>query len=153
MGVGAAVVALAITLAVGSAMAGAATSNQTQTPPATPQARTAAPKQSQAKTNYRNFFLDRLAADLSTTRDKLNSAFIQARNETVDQEVKDGKLTQQRADKIKASPDAGPAFGFGAGRGADRFDRGERGLGFMGRHHPQGKHAPMKSDNRSKPAA
>ncbi len=120
-GLGTAVVSLGLTVAVGTAMA------QTATPPA----QTATPPaQTQAKANYQNVFLDKLAADLGTTTDKLKSAFTQARNDTVDQEVKDGKLTQQQADRIKANTNAGPGFGFRGFPGGER--RGERGIGFMG---------------------
>ncbi len=84
----------------------------------------------QAKSNYHEFFLDRLAAALGTTRDKLNSAFTQARNETADQMVKDGKLTQQQADKLKAQQGTGPlGFGF---RGIDRAPRMKDGAFFLG---------------------
>lgn len=88
---------------------------------------TPAPGQ-QAKTSYHEFFLDRLAAALDTTRDKLNSALVQARNETVDQQVKDGRLTQEKADKIKSQEGIAPfAFGF---RGFDRG--GMKGGAFVG---------------------
>lgn len=98
--------------AVVAAMAITGTSfAQTPTPPAG----------NEAKDKYQEMFLDRLAAALGTTRDQLTSAFLKARNETVDQAVKDGKLTQERADKIKAQQDKAP-FGFRFG-----FDRSERG--------------------------
>lgn len=82
----------------------------------------------QAKTSNGEFFLDRLAAALGTTRDKLNGAFTQARNETVDQAVKDGRLTQEQADRIKSQQGTAPfGFGFGVlGRG------GKGGAAFMG---------------------
>ncbi len=108
LGLAGAIAALAV---VGTAFA------QTPTP---------APNQ-QAKSNYQNLFLDKLAAALGTTRDKLNSAFTQARNETVDQAVKDGKLTQQQADKIKAQQGNAP-FGFGF-RGVERGER--KGMAFF----------------------
>lgn len=90
-------------------------------------AQTPTPDQ-QAKTSYHEFFLDRLANALGTTRDKLNGALTQARSETVDQAVKDGRLTQEQADKIKAQQGTGPfGFGFhGFGRG------GMKGGAFMG---------------------
>ena len=88
---------------------------------------TPAPGQ-QARTGYHEFFLDRLAAALDTTRDKLNSALVQARNETVDQQVKDGRLTQEKADRIKSQEGIVPfAFGF---RGFDRG--GMKGGAFVG---------------------
>jgi len=88
---------------------------------------TAAP--GQAKTSYFNVFMDKLAESLGVTRDKLNSAFIDARNATVDQAVKDGKLSQQQADKIKSNSNVGPGFGFGFGWHGRVGP--ERGKGFM----------------------
>ena len=72
-------------------------------------------------TNYKDFFLNKLADALNITRDQLNSALTQAKNETVDQAVQDGKITQDRADAIKAQPGLAP-FGFEFGRG-DRHER------------------------------
>lgn len=108
--------ALAVTAVAGTAMA------QTPTP------------NTQTGTNYQEYFLDRLASALDTTRDKLTSAFTQARNETADQAVKDGKLTQEKADRMKAQQGIGP-FGFhGFGSDMDRGDMGRGGKmgGFMG---------------------
>lgn len=108
--------ALAVTAVAGTAMA------QTPTP------------NTQTGTNYQEYFLDRLASALGTTRDKLTSAFTQARNETADQAVKDGKLTQEKADRMKAQQGIGP-FGFhGFGSDMDRGDMGRGGKmgGFMG---------------------
>jgi len=92
------------------------------------------PSDQQAKTNYQQFFLDRLANALGVTTDKLNSAFTQARNETVDQEVKDGKLTQERADQIKSKQGTVPfGFGFrGFEGGRDRHAGFAGPKGFMG---------------------
>lgn len=103
--------ALAVTAVAGTAMA------QTPTP------------NTQTGTNYQEYFLDRLASALGTTRDELTSAFTQARNETADQAVKDGKLTQEKADRMKAQQGIGP-FGF-HGFGGD-MDRGGKMGGFMG---------------------
>jgi len=104
--------ALAVTAVAGTAMA------QTPTP------------NTQAGTNYQEYFLDRLASALGTTRDELTSTFTQARNETADQAVKDGKLTQEKADRMKAQQGIGP-FGF-HGFGGD-MDRGDMDRGDMGR--------------------
>lgn len=161
IGIGTAILALGVTAVVGTAMAQTATATPTQPP-----AQASTPAASAAKTNYRNFFVNRLATDLGTTTDKLKSAFTQARNETVDQAVKDGKLTQQQADKIKANTNARPGFGFGFGFG--RFGghpvRREMGCGFIGgpRDHrwkwhgrpgakPQA--APSNSNGQAAPAA
>jgi hypothetical protein len=75
-------------------------------------AQTPTPTPNQPKSNYRDTFLDKLATALGTTKDKLNGAFTQARNDTIDQAVNDGKLTQQQADKMKARQNAGPGFSF-----------------------------------------
>lgn len=96
--------ALAAVVVAGTALA------QTPTPTQTPS--------QQAKANYHDFFLDRLAAALGVARDQLNGAITQARNETVDQQVKDGRITQERADAIKARPSDGfiGPWGFGPHR-------------------------------------
>ncbi len=106
---------LGVVAAVGvAAMVGTA---YAQTPTPTP-----AP--GQAGASYQQLFLDKLAAALGTTTDKLKAAITQARNDTVDQAVKDGKLTQQQADQIKArSADGHLGFGFG-GPGFDGQGRG-----------------------------
>lgn len=108
--------ALAVTAVAGTAMA------QTPTP------------STQTGTNYQEYFLDRLASALGTTRDQLTGAFTQARNETADQAVKDGKLTQEQADRLKARQGAGP-FGFHGFRGdmgRGDMERGGKMGGFMG---------------------
>jgi len=117
IGIGAAVVSLALTAVVGTAIA------QTANPPTT---QGTAPAKTRSAPGYQSQFLERLAADLGSSVDKLKAALTQARNETVDQAVKDGRLTQQQADRIKARPATmpGPAFRFGrgdvAGRARDR---------------------------------
>jgi len=85
------------------------------------------PTPSQSGINYQQLFLQKLAAALNSSTDQLTSAFTSARNATVDQAVKDGKLTQQQADNLKSKPATGPGLGFG------HFDRGPRGgMGFIG---------------------
>lgn len=108
--------ALAVTAVAGTAIA------QTPTP------------NTQTGTNYQEYFLDRLASALGTTRDKLTSAFTQARNETADQAVKDGKLTQEKADRMKAQQGIGPFgfHGFGGDMGRGDMGRGGKMGGFMG---------------------
>lgn len=69
--------------------------------------------------SYQSLFANKLAATLGVTRDTLSSAITQARGDIVVQGVKDGKLTQDQADKIK-SQRSSIAFGFdfqGSGRG------------------------------------
>lgn len=112
------VAAIAAVAVVGTALA--------QTPTPTPK---------QSGTNYGNFFIDRLASALGVTTDKLKSAATQARNETADQAVKDGKLTQQQADNLKANQGNAPfGFGFhGFGPGAKPGMNGQLpGVRFMG---------------------
>lgn len=92
-------------------------------------AQTPTPTPGQSGTNYQQLFENQLASALGITTDKLTSAFTTARNATVDQAVKDGKLTQQQADSIKSKPATGPGLGFGFGH----FGHGPRGgMGFIG---------------------
>ncbi len=72
----------------------------------------------QAKANYQNFFLDRVASILGIDRSKLDSALGQAKNDTIDQAAKDGRITQDQANRLKSQPNNGFGFGFGFGRGA-----------------------------------
>lgn len=92
---------------VGLVIAGTAFA-QTPTPTQTPG--------QQNRANYQNFFLDRVASILGVSRDALNSALTQARNDTADQAVKDGKLTQDQANNLK-SRTGNNGFGFGFGFG------------------------------------
>lgn len=95
-------------------------------------AQTPTPTPGQSGTNYQQFFENQLASALGITTDKLTSAFTTARNATVDQAVKDGKLTQQQADSIKSKPATGPGLGFGFGH-FGHFGHGPRGgMGFIG---------------------
>ncbi len=77
-------------------------------------------------TNYQQLFLQKLASTLGISTSQLTSDITTARNQTVDQAVADGKLTQQQANNIKSKPanGLGPGFGFGHG------PRG--GFGFFG---------------------
>lgn len=82
----------------------------------------------QPKASYHEYFLDRLAGLLGVTRDSLDGALAQARDETADQAVQDGRLTQEQADRIKAREGIGrfsPNFG-----GPNRGDAG-RGVGML----------------------
>jgi hypothetical protein len=90
---------------------------QTPTPP---------PGQS-ATANYGQFFLDRLAANLGIPKERLTEALTRARDETADQAVKDGRLSQQQADRLKAQPGV-PPFGFGFGFHGEK--RGMPGFAF-----------------------
>lgn len=56
-----------------------------------------------AKNPYREAFKKALAAKLGVDESKLDTAYSGAVSDVVDQAVKDGKLTQAQADKIKAN--------------------------------------------------
>ena len=69
-------------------------------------------------TNQRDAFLSQLATNLGVTVDKLKGAITQTETQTIDQAVKDGKLTQQQADNLKQGIAQGKEpFGFFGGSG------------------------------------
>jgi hypothetical protein len=72
--------------------------------------------QNQANKDERNqlkeAFIKNLAGQLGVDEAKLNAAYSAAISDTVDQAVKDGKLTQAQADKIKAAAKNGFPGGF-----------------------------------------
>ena len=74
-----------------------------------------------ASKNYAQTFVDKLAAILHLTPSATQDALKQAELQTVDQMVKDGQITQQQADALKAKINAGqglgPIGGFGFRRG------------------------------------
>ncbi len=74
-------------------------------------AQTPTPTPNKASGSYANTFMDRLAGALGVSRQKLDEGLTQARNDTLDQAVKDGKLTREQADKIKARQPQGSAPG------------------------------------------
>ena len=103
---------------------------------------TAQPDQSTTgKDVYNNLFWNSLATRLGVTLDKLKAAITGASTDTIDQAVKDGKLTQDRADQMKADlqnranqgdlPGFG-FFGFRHGRGMGGFGDGDFGFGRSG---------------------
>ncbi len=67
-------------------------------------------------------FINHFASNLGTSQDKVNSAFQQAISQTLADQVKAGKITQQQADAIKAKLakkqpcDIGPALRNGGGK-------------------------------------
>jgi polyhydroxyalkanoate synthesis regulator phasin len=67
--------------------------------------------------NYAQAFIDKLAAILHLTPAQTQDALKQAQLQTIDQMVKDGQITQQQADALKAKINAGqgvaPFGGFG----------------------------------------
>ncbi len=73
-----------------------------------------------AKTDFRSIFLDKLAAALHIQRPALDSAVKDASTSTVDEALKQGKLTQAQADKMKAAIQSGQFNGFWGGRGGMR---------------------------------
>lgn len=65
----------------------------------------------------RESFLSRLAGNLGISRDTLDQAITTAGNETVDDAVSNGDLTQQQGDALKQRVTDGTAFAFGKGHG------------------------------------
>jgi len=84
------------------------------------------PSASGAK-NYAQVFVDKLAAILHLNSTQTKDALKQAELQTVDQLLKDGKITQQQADAMKARINAGqglgPMGGFGLRPGGFKGDR------------------------------
>src|SRR3982074_2522394 len=74
--------------------------------------------------NYAQVFVDKLAGILGLTPAKTQDALKQAELQTVDQMLKDGRITQAQADAMKARINAGqglgPLGGFGFQRGGFR---------------------------------
>jgi polyhydroxyalkanoate synthesis regulator phasin len=77
-----------------------------------------------ASKNYAQVFVDKLAGILHLTPAKTQDALKQAQLQTVDQMLKDGKITQQQADAMKARINAGQGLGFGFGAAAGAGRRG-----------------------------
>src|SRR5260370_22256973 len=69
-----------------------------------------------ASKNYAQVFVDKLAGILHLTPAQTQDALKQAQLQTVDQMLKDGKITQQQADAMKAPIKAGKGLAFGFGR-------------------------------------
>ena len=77
-------------------------------------AQTPTPAPGKPKTNYVEFFLDRLAAVLKVDRETLNQAMKQARNESIDKAVEDGVIPKEAAERLKSREGLAPwKFGFG----------------------------------------
>lgn len=64
-------------------------------------------------TNYAQVFVNRLAAILHLTPTQTQNDLKQAELQTIDQMVKDGKITQGQADALKSRINSGEGFGFG----------------------------------------
>ena len=70
-------------------------------------------------------FLAKVAQKLGVTEDELNTAIHDAKIETIDEMVADGRLTEDQAAKLKERVDeGGPGFGFGPRFGEGRFRGG-----------------------------
>jgi len=80
-----------------------------------------------ASKNYAQVFVDKLAGILHLTPTQTQDALKQAQLQTVDQMLKDGKITQQQADAMKARINAGQGLGaiggFGRHGGGFKADR------------------------------
>lgn len=78
----------------------------------TPPAATTTPQKA-----YGQLFMEKLAARLGITVDKYNEAVKGARQDVLDQQVKDGRITQDQANQMKDRLDKAPAgaAGFGGG--------------------------------------
>lgn len=100
-------------------------SAQTTTPTTTPTAQQA--DKNQLKQDFINNFASQLGVDTA----KLNAAYSAAVNATADQAVKDGKLTQAQADKIKAAAQNGFKGGLFSGKGKGKAaPKGKAAFGF-----------------------
>lgn len=104
-------VALVASFAVvnfGQPVVKAADSTTTPAPGTTPAPKTSKADQSQLAQEFKKNFAGQLGVDEA----RLDSAYTNAVNATVDQAVKDGKLTQAQADKIKENAKSGYTGGF-----------------------------------------
>ncbi len=88
------------------------------------------PSGSSGTTNYYNVFTSKVASILGIDQKKLTDATTQARNETIDQMVKDGRITADQAKFMKdraayMQANGGPmGFGPGGFGGGPRFGGG-----------------------------
>lgn len=136
----------ALPLGAGLVLAAGTTAQQSQTPQTqTPQTQT--PQQAQpvqpgsgqtqqrtqpSGANYAGVFLQKLAAQLGVSVERLRAAALSAGNATIDQAVGTGDLSQDRAARMKERLQNAPlTFGSGQGGfgrcGLGGHDHGERG--------------------------
>lgn len=96
----------------------------TTTAPTTPSTNSGANTKGQYRDAFKQAFASRLGVDSS----KLDSAYAGAVGDVVDQAVKDGKLTQAQADKIKAAAAKNGFKGvaFGQKKGANGKNKAEK---------------------------
>lgn len=73
-------------------------------------------------TDYRQVFIDKLAGVLHKSSKETADGIKKASEQTVDQMVKDGKITQPQADKMKQGIASGKGFGFGGERSGHHGD-------------------------------
>ncbi|HEX2916260.1 MAG TPA: hypothetical protein VH186_36200 [Chloroflexia bacterium] len=103
-------VALALGAGVAITALGQSTAKAADTTTSTPAPTTTTPAASakkNEKAQLRDAFVKNFAAQLNVDENKLNSAYTNAVGSTVDQAVKDGKLTQAQADKINKAAQNG----------------------------------------------
>jgi polyhydroxyalkanoate synthesis regulator phasin len=79
-------------------------------------------------TDYRQVFIDKLAGILHKSSKETADGIKKASEQTVDQMVKDGKITQAQADKMKQAIASGKGFGFGGERGERSGKHGDSAL-------------------------
>lgn len=107
---------------------------------------TPAPGQSSSPdimSTYWTLFVKSFAANLGVDQGKLDSAFVAAINSTLDQAVKDGKITQSQADSVKNRYSGGLSASNGAPFG---FGRGFGGFGMFGKQGPRGEQLITSTD-------
>ncbi|MEF2280023.1 hypothetical protein V3W47_17150 [Deinococcus sp. YIM 134068] len=91
-----------------------------------------APTRQTSTTNYGDVYLQRLAAQLGVSVERLRAAAVAAGNATIDQAVRNGDLAQNRAADLKNRLQNAPLnfgrFGGPAGQGRGDFDNGRGAL-------------------------
>lgn len=140
----------AVPLTAGLVLAASGSTPSTQTPPiqAPQQVQPSQPGASQTQpsqnpsqtsdTNYADVFLQKFAAALGVSVERLKAAALSAGSATVDQAVGAGDLSAEQAARIKERMQNDPLrFGFGRGGfGRGDHDHGGRGGGHgFGHHH------------------
>ncbi len=108
---------------------------------AAPLLQTTQPPNAATAGQYATFFLEHFASHLGLSTDQVKSAYTAAYNDTIDQMVKDGKLTQAQADALKQKvsqgvangnlPGFGPGFRVPGGKGFGGFGFGMDRAGMM----------------------
>lgn len=111
-----------VALAVVAGIAIASFGNTASAAPAAQTTPTPAVNQNTTKGQYREAFKQAFAAKLGVDESKLDAAFTGAVDDTVDQAVKDGTITQAQADKIKQAAQNGFQGGPFAGKAGKRVE-------------------------------